>query len=110
MNVIRGILSLAVVVTSASCGEPCHEYPVDGYTGDVVVRWEREISLDRRLEIHGGIGAEILFESLMPPPKDIVDLPECVSVWDAVDYYEAQEEVRYAIPDTILNPAADDGV
>ena len=76
----------------------------------VVVIFEEGVSVKRIEEINSGVGGEVIYAD-RPTSYYVLQLPEGLTVCEALGYYDAKEEVYVALPDTViyLTEPADDG-
>ncbi len=105
--VMQGLTQEAKTQTEGEAGDPTYQEGAQQAfaSGEIIVKLEEDASQEDLRDLNRRTDASVE-EDLPQSEVSVVDLPQDLSVSEAVSAYEASPEIEYAEPNFLLKPAA----
>ncbi len=105
--VMQGLTQEAKTQTEEETGDPTYQEGAQQAfaSGEIIVKLEEDASQEDLRDLNRRTDASVE-EDLPQSEVSVVDLPQDLSVSEAVSAYEASPEIEYAEPNFVLKPAA----
>ncbi len=105
--VMQGLTQEAKTQTEGEAGDPTYQEGAQQAfaSGEIIVKLEEDASQEDLRDLNRRTDASVE-EDLPQSEVSVVDLPQDLSVSEAVSAYEASPEIEYAEPNFVLKPAA----
>lgn len=105
--VMQGLTQEAKTQTEGETGDPTYQEGAQQAfaSGEIIVKLEEDASQEDLRDLNRRTDASVE-EDLPQSEVSVVDLPQDLSVSEAVSAYEASPQIEYAEPNFLLKPAA----
>ncbi|MDP9410480.1 MAG: S8 family serine peptidase [Actinomycetota bacterium] len=105
--VMQGLTQEAKTQTEGEAGDPTYQEGAQQAfaSGEIIVKLEEDASQEDLRDLNRRTDASVE-EDLPQSEVSVVDLPQDLSVSEAVSAYEASPQIEYAEPNFLLKPAA----